>query len=138
MIIIFGILLFSTKYFFYYIYNLYDLIIISFTSLHLLNIRFNNKNNQARAFSQYFTLIIAERTGFEPAIHFWCIHAFQACLFSHSSTSPICPFKCQRHQLLLKRPQITKKNRNPKYFTQQKYLFFSGCPILNLRINTLV
>ena len=30
----------------------------------------------------------AERAGFEPAIHFWRIHAFQACLFNHSSISP--------------------------------------------------
>src|SRR5690554_6301512 len=30
----------------------------------------------------------AERAGFEPAIHFRRIHAFQACLFNHSSTSP--------------------------------------------------
>ena len=30
----------------------------------------------------------AERTGFEPVIRFWRIHAFQACLFNHSSTSP--------------------------------------------------
>ena len=30
----------------------------------------------------------AERGGFEPPIRFWRIHAFQACLLSHSSTSP--------------------------------------------------
>ena len=30
----------------------------------------------------------AERRGFEPRIPFWGIHAFQACLFNHSSTSP--------------------------------------------------
>ena len=30
----------------------------------------------------------AERAGFEPAIPFRGIHAFQACLFNHSSTSP--------------------------------------------------
>ena len=33
-------------------------------------------------------LFFAERTGFEPVIRFWRIHAFQACLFNHSSTSP--------------------------------------------------
>ena len=32
--------------------------------------------------------ITAERGGFEPPIRFWRIHAFQACLFSHSSISP--------------------------------------------------
>ena len=31
----------------------------------------------------------AERTGFEPANQFCRLHAFQACLFNHSSTSPI-------------------------------------------------
>ncbi len=30
----------------------------------------------------------AERTGFEPANRFCRLHAFQACLFNHSSTSP--------------------------------------------------
>ena len=30
----------------------------------------------------------AERRGFEPLIRFWRIHAFQACLFNHSSTFP--------------------------------------------------
>ena len=30
----------------------------------------------------------AERTRFELVIHFWRIHAFQACLFNHSSISP--------------------------------------------------
>ena len=30
----------------------------------------------------------AERGGFEPPIRFWRIHAFQACLFNHSSISP--------------------------------------------------
>ena len=35
-----------------------------------------------------FTFFPAERRGFEPRIPFWGIHAFQACLFNHSSTSP--------------------------------------------------
>ncbi len=30
----------------------------------------------------------AEREGFEPPIHFWRIHTFQACSFNHSDTSP--------------------------------------------------
>ena len=32
--------------------------------------------------------IFAERARFELAIPFWGTHAFQACLFSHSSISP--------------------------------------------------
>jgi hypothetical protein len=31
---------------------------------------------------------LAEREGFEPSIHFWRIHTFQACSFDHSDTSP--------------------------------------------------
>ena len=31
---------------------------------------------------------LAERVGFEPTVHFWCTHAFQACSFSHSDISP--------------------------------------------------
>jgi hypothetical protein len=31
---------------------------------------------------------LAERVGFEPTIHFWRIHTFQACSFDHSDTSP--------------------------------------------------
>ena len=30
---------------------------------------------------------LAERKGFEPSIHFWRIHAFQACALNHSATS---------------------------------------------------
>ena len=30
----------------------------------------------------------AEGGGFEPPIRFWRIHAFQACLFNHSSITP--------------------------------------------------
>lgn len=37
----------------------------------------------------------AERGGFEPPIRFWRIHAFQACLLSHSSISPqLCALNC--------------------------------------------
>ena len=35
-----------------------------------------------------FWSLSAERGGFEPPKRFWRLHAFQACLFSHSSTSP--------------------------------------------------
>ena len=33
--------------------------------------------------------IFAERRGFEPRKPFWSLHAFQACLFNHSSISPL-------------------------------------------------
>ena len=35
--------------------------------------------------------IFAERPRFELGIPFWSIHAFQACLLSHSSISPMWP-----------------------------------------------
>ena len=36
---------------------------------------------------------LAERRGFEPRKPFWSLHAFQACLFNHSSISPcLCKF----------------------------------------------
>ena len=39
----------------------------------------------------------AERSGFEPEIPFWGIHAFQACLLSHSSISPwLWDCKCKK------------------------------------------
>ena len=42
--------------------------------------------------------IFAERRGFEPRKHFWRLHAFQACLFNHSSISPraICAFSATK------------------------------------------
>ena len=49
----------------------------------------------------------AERIGFEPTKPFRGLHAFQACLFNHSSTSP-CRFcfskveKYQRRKLFLR------------------------------------
>ena len=48
----------------------------------------------------------AERTGFEPVIRFWRIHAFQACLFNHSSTFPKIACKDTTIFLLLKLPHI--------------------------------
>ena len=35
-----------------------------------------------------FNVLVAERPRFELGIRFWRIHAFQACLFSHSSIAP--------------------------------------------------
>ena len=40
-----------------------------------------------------FTLLVAERKGFEPLIPFWSIHTFQACSFDHSDISPFYRFK---------------------------------------------
>jgi hypothetical protein len=42
--------------------------------------RSNKKSNKKTGF--------AEREGFEPSIPFRGIHAFQACQFNHSCTSP--------------------------------------------------
>ena len=39
-----------------------------------------------------YLVLKAERTGFEPANRFCRLHAFQACLFNHSSTSPLIDF----------------------------------------------
>ena len=46
-----------------------------------------------------YVLIFAERRGFEPLIRFRRIHAFQACLFNHSSTSP-CVCGCKGNTLM--------------------------------------
>ena len=59
----------------------------------------------------------AERAGFEPAIHFWRIHAFQACLFNHSSTSPL-----ETQKLLRKFGGIALHNNKKA----AKQLLFSG------------
>ena len=45
-----------------------------------------------------FSVLIAERPRFELGIRFWRIHAFQACLFSHSS---IAPFRFATAKLML-------------------------------------
>ena len=34
------------------------------------------------------TSFSAERVGFEPTVHFWRTHTFQACSFDHSDISP--------------------------------------------------
>lgn len=33
-------------------------------------------------------LMVAEKAGFEPAVRYYRTHAFQACTFNHSVTSP--------------------------------------------------
>ncbi len=53
-----------------------------------INIFPSMKNTETR-FDIFFGWenAFAERKGFEPSIHFWCIHTFQACAFDHSATS---------------------------------------------------
>ena len=48
----------------------------------------NNKAPRVCLGALNLFLRFAERTGFEPANQFCRLHAFQACLFNHSSTSP--------------------------------------------------
>ena len=43
----------------------------------------------------------AEKAGFEPAIPFRGIHAFQSCLFNHSSISPSGEIGQQRYKKIL-------------------------------------
>ena len=47
-----------------------------------------NGRKQKRTYKICKFVIFAERGGFEPPIPFRGIHAFQACLFNHSSISP--------------------------------------------------
>ena len=58
----------------------------------------NENNKTPKLIARGFLYISAERTGFEPANRFCRLHAFQACLFNHSSTSPFCnaPAKLQK------------------------------------------
>ena len=39
-----------------------------------------------------YILLLAEKAGFEPAVRYYRTHAFQACTFSHSVTSPFYVF----------------------------------------------
>ena len=45
--------------------------------------------NNLPIFDPFCLWVSAERAGFEPAKPFRGLHAFQACLFNHSSISPI-------------------------------------------------
>ena len=56
----------------------------------LYPLRFINKKTRLTSLVFYR---FAERTGFEPANQFCRLHAFQACLFNHSSTSPMISFR---------------------------------------------
>ena len=59
----------------------------------------------------------AERAGFEPAKPFRGLHAFQACLFNHSSISPIIRLASS------KTTAKYEKNRISKRFSAQIYSF---------------
>ena len=48
------------------------------------------RQKKVQASLTFFCLSFAERTGFEPVSRFRRLHAFQACLFSHSSIFPLC------------------------------------------------
>ena len=59
----------------------------------------------------------AERAGFEPAKPFRGLHAFQACLFNHSSISPKTSYRFS------KTGAKYEKNRISKRFSAQIYSF---------------
>ena len=75
---------------------------------------FSGKNKKAPRFCLgALNLFFAERTGFEPANRFCRLHAFQACLFNHSSTSPkrLCSHKFAfAAAKVRKNMRITKNN----------------------------
>ena len=58
----------------------------------------------------------AERTGFEPVIRFRRIHAFQACLFNHSSISPSLIFYKGGRKLQIKKEK--------QAISSHKYILF--------------
>ena len=88
--------------------------------------------------STSYDIVTAERGGFEPPIRFWRIHAFQACLLSHSSISPYWVLGdrwwwfvlyANTHQLICECKDIQKKckyqiffkiNAQMKYYIQNK------------------
>ena len=47
------------------------------------------RQKKVQASLTFFCLSFAERTGFEPVSRFRRLHAFQACLFNHSSIFPV-------------------------------------------------
>src|SRR5471032_3432106 len=51
---------------------------------------------------------LAERGGFEPPIGYEPIHAFQACDFNHSSTSPASFLPFGKRQIIARIPWSTK------------------------------
>ena len=65
--------------------------------------------------------IFAERRGFEPRKHFWRLHAFQACLFNHSSISPL---RNQRYN-----SKSATKLLQKKHIRKKLCIFFYNCVI---------
>ena len=53
-----------------------------------LKFRVNDGHKKETRYFAGFHSLSAERIGFEPTNRFRRLHAFQACLFSHSSTFP--------------------------------------------------
>lgn len=54
------------------------------------------ENQRSSELDADFLFRFAERRRFELLIPFWSIHAFQACLLSHSSISPELPYNTDR------------------------------------------
>lgn len=54
------------------------------------------ENQRSSELDADFLFRFAERRRFELLIPFWSIHAFQACLLSHSSISPVLPCNTDR------------------------------------------
>ena len=68
--------------------------------------------------------LMAEKAGFEPAIRFRRIHAFQACLFNHSSISPYnCAQDTKNECKIRKVRQLTKENLKKYYYDARKTRF---------------
>ena len=60
----------------------------------------------------------AERAGFEPAKPFRGLHAFQACLFNHSSISPVI-------RLPLSETTVERAFTAPSIFSVHKSILFA-------------
>ena len=74
--------------------------------------------NNLPIFDPFCLWVSAERAGFEPAKPFRGLHAFQACLFNHSSISPKASYR-----FFLKRVQNTKKIAYPNVSVHKSIVF---------------
>ena len=59
--------------------------------------------------ASYIKTCFAERGGFEPPNRFRRLHAFQACLFSHSSTFPLAFSWCKSNIFIFNSDEKTIK-----------------------------
>ena len=82
----------------------------------LTALKFLGVEKGANRITCWFTPFIAERAGFEPAKRFWRLHTFQACLFNHSSTSPL-------RFSFGATPKRPRKDRNIYPFSQKHSLY---------------